>query len=253
MKTQQIINGNTFYCNNLLLTYIKKLNKLDESLPSCSMFYAIVNIDDLSFVHITDKMEACLGCSKDTLLDRGHSYFKSIIHPDDIDMLSHSVKDMKKFTYDKIPSHQKSKIFYTTNYRIKNASGDYLNIVHRISPIVFDDLTTVWGLSQYIILDPNIKLQVSASIKRVKDNHSYETLFFKNYSNTKFTNLVSNRERDIIKLLVLKNSSKEIAEKLFISPNTVDTHRRNILKKFKLSSTGELIGMMSNQDYFIQD
>lgn len=253
METQQIINGNTLCNNNLLLTYIKKLNKLDESLPSCSMFYAVVNIDDLSFLHITDKMQACLGCSKETLLDCGHSYFKSIIHPEDIEMLSLSVKDMKNFTYKEILPHQKSKIFYTTNYRIRNASGGYLNIVHRISPIVFGDLTTNYGLSQYIVLDPNIKLQVSASIKRVKADHSYETLFFKNYSNTKFINLVSNRERDIIKLLVLKNSSKEIAEKLFISPNTVDTHRRNILKKFKLSSTGELIGMMSNQDYFLQD
>ncbi|HCY80870.1 MAG TPA: helix-turn-helix transcriptional regulator, partial [Xanthomarina gelatinilytica] len=42
----------------------------------------------------------------------------------------------------------------------------------------------------------------------------------------------------------INKSSKEIAESLNISPNTVDTHRRNILKKLNISSTGELIGML---------
>ena len=52
------------------------------------------------------------------------------------------------------------------------------------------------------------------------------------------------RERDIIRLLVLDKSSKEISESLNISSHTVDTHRRNILKKLKLSSTGELVAMI---------
>ena len=56
--------------------------------------------------------------------------------------------------------------------------------------------------------------------------------------------LLSHRERDIIRLLVLNYSSKEIAESLYISSNTVDTHRRNILKKLNISSTGELVGML---------
>ena len=58
------------------------------------------------------------------------------------------------------------------------------------------------------------------------------------------TDGISNRERDIIRLLVLNYSSKDIADKLDISSNTVDTHRRNILKKLHISSTGELIGML---------
>ena len=48
----------------------------------------------------------------------------------------------------------------------------------------------------------------------------------------------------MIRLLVLNLTSKEISEKLNISSHTVDTHRRNILKKLKISSTGELVGML---------
>ena len=62
---------------------------------------------------------------------------------------------------------------------------------------------------------------------------------------------ISNRERDVIRLLLLDYSSKLISEKLNISSHTVDTHRRNILKKLNVSSTGELVGMLKMNQHFL--
>jgi DNA-binding CsgD family transcriptional regulator len=44
------------------------------------------------------------------------------------------------------------------------------------------------------------------------------------------------REEEIIKFLNAGFSSQEIADKLFISKNTVDTHRRNLLRKKRSGS-----------------
>lgn len=52
---------------------------------------------------------------------------------------------------------------------------------------------------------------------------------------------LSSRELEILKLIATGKSSKEIAEKLYISKNTVDTHRRNILDKTGLKNSKELI------------
>jgi DNA-binding NarL/FixJ family response regulator len=49
------------------------------------------------------------------------------------------------------------------------------------------------------------------------------------------------QERKIIQLVVDGLPSKEIAEKLFISKYTVDTHRRNILKKMDAKSVSAMI------------
>lgn len=61
----------------------------------------------------------------------------------------------------------------------------------------------------------------------------------------KITNAIydtlTSREQEIMVLLAEGLSSKEIAEKLFISPKTVDNHRTNILRKLNLHSTIELI------------
>jgi DNA-binding NarL/FixJ family response regulator len=49
------------------------------------------------------------------------------------------------------------------------------------------------------------------------------------------------REQEILRLLAEGLPTKEIAEKLFISPKTVENHRANIMKKLELRSTIELV------------
>lgn len=52
---------------------------------------------------------------------------------------------------------------------------------------------------------------------------------------------LSSREVEIITLIALEYSGKEISEKLFISANTVETHRKNILKKLNAKNTISLV------------
>lgn len=49
------------------------------------------------------------------------------------------------------------------------------------------------------------------------------------------------REKEILRLLAEGYSSKEIAERLVISPSTVHSHRTNLMQKLNLSSRHELI------------
>lgn len=53
--------------------------------------------------------------------------------------------------------------------------------------------------------------------------------------NTDIKNSITEREKEILSLLAIGLSSKEISEKLFISPHTVEYHRRQLLKKTKIT------------------
>ena len=57
----------------------------------------------------------------------------------------------------------------------------------------------------------------------------------------KVTVSLTNRELEILNSIVSGNSNKIIAEDLFISTRTVDTHRTNIMKKIKARNTADLV------------
>lgn len=52
---------------------------------------------------------------------------------------------------------------------------------------------------------------------------------------------ITKREREILELIVDGKTSKEIAELLFISPRTVDTHRANLMQKLELNNIADLV------------
>lgn len=54
-------------------------------------------------------------------------------------------------------------------------------------------------------------------------------------------NNLTNREKEILELIIQEYTSKEIADKLFISKQTVDTHRINIMQKTECKT---LVGLI---------
>lgn len=54
-------------------------------------------------------------------------------------------------------------------------------------------------------------------------------------------NILSNKETEVLGLLAKGLTTKEIANQLFVSSRTIETHRANILKKLEVKNTAELI------------
>jgi DNA-binding NarL/FixJ family response regulator len=52
---------------------------------------------------------------------------------------------------------------------------------------------------------------------------------------------ITSREIEIIKLITQGNSNKEIADQLFLSLHTVNTHRKNIMNKLGINNTAGLV------------
>ena len=94
---------------------------------------------------------------------------------------------------------------------IKNEVFDYL-----IKPVDIDEL--------------------KASVNRLTEHLSLKT----NQTLAKF-NMLSDRESEVLKYVLEGKTSNEIADLLFISVNTVHTHRRNILKK---TGAGSIIDLL---------
>lgn len=65
--------------------------------------------------------------------------------------------------------------------------------------------------------------------------------FMKQPHRTPFNEKLSEREMEVLGCIANGLTTQEIAEKLFISKNTVETHRKNLLYKLQAKNTAELV------------
>jgi DNA-binding CsgD family transcriptional regulator len=141
------------------------------------------------------------------------------------------------------PAEEKELIFMVYFYRAKRKDGKVITVQHQSIPLYFDENNTPFIFS-------NIFTDISyLGVTRVP--HALNINRFTNevfhiepdrLQLTKAETLFSAREREIILLLLKGYNSRLIAQQLFISPETVRTHRKNILKKTGLTSTVGLLG-----------
>jgi DNA-binding NarL/FixJ family response regulator len=83
-------------------------------------------------------------------------------------------------------------------------------------------------MSGQIYLSPEISNILALGVAGRKPNHAYLPDLTK-------------REKEIIKLIMEGLTNELIAEKLFLSPLTVSTHRKNVLSKLNLKNTAMLV------------
>ena len=65
--------------------------------------------------------------------------------------------------------------------------------------------------------------------------------FMKHPQAAQLNEKISGREKEVLECIATGQTTHEIAEQLFISKNTVETHRKNLLYKLKARNTAELV------------
>jgi DNA-binding NarL/FixJ family response regulator len=102
------------------------------------------------------------------------------------------------------------------------------------------------GASGYILKN-SAKEEMIRAIHAVHEGHLYFSgevgLALKEFQKTSSSALpvLSKREKEILQLITEGLTNPEIAEKLFVSHFTVDTHRKNLLAKLNVKNTASLV------------
>jgi two-component system response regulator NreC len=64
---------------------------------------------------------------------------------------------------------------------------------------------------------------------------------------------LSDREREVLRLLALGHTNQEIAEQLYISVRTAESHRAHIMQKLRLSTRAELVRYALSHDLLTEE
>lgn len=101
------------------------------------------------------------------------------------------------------------------------------------------------GVSGYLLKNSPM-YEIEEAILNIYSGATYLSeqtlkLLMPSKNNTEEIPIITRREREVLKYLASGFSSAQIAEKMNISPLTVDSHRKNLLQKFNVNKTVNLL------------
>lgn len=246
---KEVFNTHKEYLGTVVEFHIQKLRELDAFLPPMQSFFIITNTSKLTYEFVSKNFEVALGLDISRMQTEGVPYWFSHFHPEDLPIWMGVLEDLMLFTMTQVKPEDRSKLSYSWNVRVKNSKNKYVNLYEHQTPTYFDKQgKPIIGISHGSVVGNGERKPIIGVVKKLNENNEYETIYHKNYSQKLLTTSLSHRELDVIRLLALNKTSKEIGAKLFISSHTVDGHRRNILKKLNFNSTQELVNYcLANQ------
>lgn len=122
--------------------------------------------------------------------------------------------------------------------------------------IVFSMHTENWLINKLLNLKINGFVskssdinEIAIAIEEVVAGKRYfcpyiQEVIFSGTTNLSHPIVLTNREKDIIKLIMEEKNTSQIARKLRISKNTVETHRKNIMLKLEVNNVAGLVKMV---------
>lgn len=167
----------------------------------------------------------------------------SLVHPIDLPVVIANESKVREF-FNELPVEKIFKYKIRYDYRLKHKNGHYVRVLQQMITIETDEkgaIVKTMGIHSDITDLKKEGLPVLSFIG-LDGEPTFENVQVENkFSFLKPEERFSPREKDILNKLIQGKTSEEIAKELFISKETVNTHRRNMLSKCDVKNTLELV------------
>jgi DNA-binding CsgD family transcriptional regulator len=217
------------------------MQKLEQVTEENNQFFTASDMTQIKYLFVSKRSMQMIGVAPEQI-DPG--IFMEITHPDDLPRLGLVRVEMIKLAQE-IHTVKKGSALMSFTLRWRVPGGSYNNF-----------LAQAYFFYSNIPYEAIFLIQVATNIDWFKirqyGSHYYvgsDISLFK-FPDEKFLNIGHNltkREFEIIRLIETGLSSAQIAGKLFLSLNTVNTHRSNILKKLEKGNMSDVIFHLKNR------
>ena len=217
------------------------MQKLGELMTENNQMLIIMDLTKIEIIYTSKQSMEMLGVDPATntpleMLNR--------VHPDDLERFGMGRSKLLDLDKDLLLAHKGSALL-STNIRMQKPDQSYAD--HLFQCYMFFSPTPHEAV-YYMQVNTNID---AYPIK--KDSFHYYvgndiSLFrFPDEELLSYGHHLTAREFEILKLVATGLTSSEVAENLFLSLHTVNTHRRNILEKYKKNHISDVIFELMSQ------
>lgn len=231
----------------------KLLNELETLAKNIGiqegLIVACFDYRNLNLAFFTGNVEEISGYPESMFRKKGMETSFTMIHEDDRPELFR----FQKIVFDVFHSLSLSErhtfqFSYTTRW-VHRTTREVIWMTSKVRPYVIDEKGN-FIMDLHII----VRLASAPKLKNYYWDYSYtrddgsKIFVSRNSPNDKTVNLTQ-KEKEIVSLILDGKESKEIADMLNISFNTVATHRKNILRKLGAKNVGEMVKILASHEF----
>ncbi|MCF0060638.1 LuxR C-terminal-related transcriptional regulator [Dyadobacter chenwenxiniae] len=224
--------------------YLRENPLLTETLNLNNTSVAIIDIQSMRYLCCLGDAEPVIGWSNDMIMREGVQFFLSKVFPPDY-VGFETMSAMTTEYVCKLDDHKIISFKSLFDFRMVRPDGSLTRVMHQGVALKRDPFGNISFLLALISDITHLKRDGRQHLHLTNGS---ENLIYEVNNETgisKKLESLSDREREIARLVGKKLTSEDIAKKLFISTHTVNTHRQNMLKKLDMADTMELINFLT--------
>jgi|WetSurMetagenome_2_1015567.scaffolds.fasta_scaffold221239_1 DNA-binding CsgD family transcriptional regulator len=230
LDSQKFVESDLDY--NILKNHIPYLMKIDELSNSAVMIFDLFK---RQHVFVSNNVSRIFNLdSEKSKVDA--DYMEHCIHPDDYPLLMEAGIYFLRYGFSLLPEHRKEGKLIN-EYRILKEDGKYMRVIEQQMCLETDLHGNIWLALGIMDISPD-KNEEAPFRSRLIDIKKGTVYMFPPPNKEA---MLTAREKEILQFISKGLISKQIADKLFISVNTVNTHRQRILEKLQADNAIEAI------------
>ncbi len=205
----------------------------------------VIDYDRMKFEYVSENPLFLCGHTAQEVTEMSYEFYYSHVPPADLallDLINNAGFDF----YEQIPLTENRKeytIYY--DFHLIDIRGNCLLVNHKLTPLFLTDDGKIWKALCVVSLSNN---RQSGNVMIYKEGVNFVWCYDieKQIWLTKPKHKLSNRALQILQLYAQGLSIKQIANRLFISPDTVKYHRRKIFEELGVRHVDEALFYATN-------
>jgi len=204
----------------------------------------IINYESKGFEYVSNNPLFLNGHTASEVLEMGYEFYFKNVPSEDLELLL-KINTVGFDFYEKLPEEDKKKYTISYDFHLKTNENKLILIHQKLTPIFLTEKGKIWKAICVVSLSSQ---QQSGNLRLHKNgyNETHQYDWVSNCWKTVEMIILSEREKEILQYSIRAYAINEIAERLFISPDTVKFHRTKIFEKLDVANISEAISFATN-------
>ena len=246
-------NINSFFSSkntvtNLTETEIQQANKYIEAVKAFSRTtYSslyVIDYEKKGFDYVSDNPLFLCGHTPEEVKEMGYEFYFKYVPQEDLELLL-KINTVGFDLYETKPIQERKDYTISYDFHLKTKEGKSILINQKLTPMFLTEDGKVWKALCVVSLSTKSK-SGNITVYKNGSNTTQQYDLSGNYWKTLEKAKLTEREKEILQYSIRGYAIKEIADKLFISPDTVKFHRKKLFERLEVTNISEAISFATN-------